>query len=440
MTLFWFNKKENDKFLITEPDKIWVEESFKWLIKAYGYPYRGCEQILLTNIYFQKTFKEKIILIENIIADLCSLLQIKEDKISFKILSDIRDTNEIPFEIEGTPFETELELEGGKFKIFIANSIQNHPKRIIYNLVYEFIKIKLIDNKIQYDSSDDKDLFIFIAGIYFGFGVLLSQNLRDIGRFDDGIWETKWYYISEMPNEVMAYGLATYAKLIEQNKPKWKEYLPSDLKRQFIKAMKYLDKNPNNLYNKYELEANELFDSAYKQYLKNEFKDAIVTLKKILTLTTNEIMKADVYNNLGYYNLRLKNYEQSIKYFKNSIQVLPNYGYANDNLGYALIQLGKLEEGKKWLDKAILIDSNDIAYTYRNLALYHLAKGDLNSADKFFKKSFATVSDSVDLLEYHYADFLFQKGKTKEGIEYLNKAVKKGEPEAIEKMNEFKCK
>lgn len=439
MKLFgFFKNKKNDTFRINEPDQLWVEDNFRWLIKVFGYPYRESEQIFLSENYFSKTFKGDKVLIENIIKDLCSLLQIQEEKITFEVVNDIRDSYGMPYEIEGKPFETELEIVEGKYKIHIANSLQKHPKRLIYSLVFEFIRIKLTDNKLQYDTGDDTDLFTYLAGIYFGFGVLLSQNLKDTGRIDDGFWETKWNYISEMPNEIMAFALATYSKLIEQDSPKWKDNLPSDLKSQFESAIKYLNENPSKLYDKKELEANELFKKAYDQYIENQFEEAIDNLQKVLLLTNDDVMKADVYNNLGYYNIRLKNYEQSVTYFKSSINIIPDYGYANDNLGYALIQLGKLEEGKEFLEKALKSENNDIAYTNRNYALYYQAKGDLIKATDYFKKSFESITDSVDLLEYHYADFLINNGETEKGLEFLKKAVEKGEPEAIEKLNEIK--
>jgi Tfp pilus assembly protein PilF len=439
MKLFgFFKNKENDTFKITEPDRLWVEDNFGWLIKVFGYPYRESEQILLSENYFPKTFESDKVLIENIIKDLSSLLQIQEKKITFEVINDIRDSYGMPYEIEGKPFETELEIEEGKYKIHIANSLQKHPKRLTYNLVYEFIRIKLTENKLQYDTGDDTDLFLYLAGIYFGFGVLLSQNLKDTGRVDDGFWETKWNYISEMPNEIMAFALATYSELIEQNSPKWNDDLPSELKSQFEKAIKYLADNPSELYDKQELDANELLKLAYDQYLNNEFEEGIVNLQKILFLTNDDVMKADAYNNLGYYSIRLKNYDQSVSYFKNSIQIIPDYGYAYDNLGYALIQLGELEEGKEWLDKAMETENNDFGYTYRNFALYYQAKGDMNKAEDYFKKSFESITDTVDLLEYHYADFLIKNEETEKGLEFLKKAVEKGEPEAIEKMNEIK--
>jgi tetratricopeptide (TPR) repeat protein len=433
---FWKNR-DNTPFRITETDRLWVEENFHWLIQAFGYPYRESEQILLSEKYFPKTFKDTKVSIDNIIDDLCLLLQIQKANISFEVLKDVRDIHGIPYEIQGKSFETELGVENGNYKIYVAHSLLEYPQRLIYSLVYELIKIKLIENKLQFDTGEDTDLFLYLAGIYFGYGVMLSQNMKVEGRRNDGVWETKWNYISEMPIELMAFALATYAKLIEQDSPKWMDDLPSDLQKQFAKAIKYLGENSNKLYDKNELEANDLFYLAHNQYLKNEFKEAIANLKKILPLTNDDVMKAYVYNNLGYYNLRLSNYKLSVSYFKNALQLTPKYGYACDNLAYALIQLGELKQGKEWLDKAMESENNNPAYTYRNYALYYQAKGDVNEAQRYFKMSFEATSDSVDLLEFHYADFLIKNAEKETGLEFLRRAVEKGEPEAIRKMKEI---
>ena len=433
-----FKNKEKNAVRFTETDRIWVEDNFKWLIDAFGYPYRENDQIFLSENYFPNTFKDDKISIENIITDLCSILRIREEKISFLVVNDIRDSYNLPYEIEGKPFETTLEIDDGIYKIIIANSLQKQHTRLIYSLVYEFIKIKLVDSKLQFDTGDDSDLFIYLAGVYFGFGVLLSQNLKDTGRIEDGLWETKWNYISEMPNEIMAFALATYSKLIEQDSPKWKDNLPSELKEEFENALKYLADNESQLFDKQELESNELFKTSYNQYLRNEFEQAIANLQKILLLTKDDVMKADAYNNLGYYNIRLKKYKESLPYFKKSIEIFPNYGYASDNLAYALIQLGELEEAKEWLDKALETENNDVAYTYRNLALYHLGKEELNKTEEYFEKAFEYMTDTVDLLEFHYAEFLFKKGETEKALEFFKIGLNKGEPEAIERMIEIK--
>ncbi|HEY3404738.1 MAG TPA: tetratricopeptide repeat protein, partial [Ohtaekwangia sp.] len=421
-------------------DRLWVEDNFRWLISVFGYPYRHDEQMLVSAKHFPNTFRSDKVVIENTIRDLCNLLQIPEGIVTFETITDIRDAQGVPYELEGKPFETDLVVVNGNYKIVIANSLRSHPKRLFYDIIYEFIRIKLHHSNVPFDSGtgddtgNDTALFIYLAGIYFGFGVLLSQNLKDTGVVNDGFWETKWSYISDMPDEVMAFGLATYATLIEQDGSAWIDSLPRGLKTQFEKAMAYLREHPSPLYDRNELEATALFRKSDDQYAKNEFEEAVSSLQRVLFLTKDESVRTNVFNNLGYYNLRLKNYTQSVSYFRNAIQLLPEYGYANDNLGYALIQLVQLEEGKEWLDKALRTGNNDIAYTYRNLALYHQAKGELDDAENYFTKAFAAETVPVDLLEYHYAEFLFQKGEQKKGLLYLHKAVEKGEPEAVEKM------
>lgn len=439
MNLFGlFKNKDNDAYKINESDQIWVEDNFNYLISVFGYPKQENKVIIFSEDYFPNTFNSNKVIIENIIKDLSSLIQIQEDKISIELVKDIRDTYAIPYEIEGNPFEIELEIKEGKYKIHIANNLQNRPNRLIQVLVYEFIKIKHIENKAQFDKNDDTDLFLYLAGVYFGFGILLTQNLSDSGRSNDGQWETNWNYNSNIPDEIISFALALYSKLINLDTTKWKDYLSNKLNSQLKKAIKYLDENPSFLFDQNELESIELLNRSDEEYLKNKFEEAIASLQKILFLTKDDNLKADVYNNLGYYNIRLKNYVEAVNYFKSSIEIIPDFGYANDNLGYTLIQLGKLEEAKHYLEKALETKNNDIAYTNRNLALYYQAKGEMDKASEFFKKSFESLTEPVDLLEYHYSDFLIQNGETEKGLEFLNKAIEKGEPEASEKMEILK--
>jgi Tfp pilus assembly protein PilF len=439
MKLFGFNKKiKKPKFHITEPDRDWVENNFKWLIKVFGYPSRQSEQIIITTKFFPKTFSTNELIVQNLIEDLCNLLVLDSTKIKFEIHEDIRDVYGMPFEMQGKPFEAETEVTENNYKIHIAKSIYKRPSRLIFSLIYEFIKIRLTENKLQFDTGDDTSLFIFIAGIYFGFGVPLSQNLTDRGRVDDGFWETKWNNVSEMPNEVMAFGLAIYSKLIEEDNPDWKNELTQELRLQFESAIIFLNDFPSTVFSKAELDASDLFNQADMEYQNGDFDSASTTLQKILLLTEDEMLKADVFNNIGYYQLRCGDYEKSIPNFQKALQIDTNYGFAYDNLGYALIQTGQVEEGKQQLEQALKTDNNDNAYTYRNLALYFLARNEIEKAEYNFKLAFKSETVPVDLLELHYANFLINQGKTETGMEYLEKAVEKGEPEAINRMNEIK--
>jgi tetratricopeptide (TPR) repeat protein len=147
-------------------------------------------------------------------------------------------------------------------------------------------------------------------------------------------------------------------------------------------------------------------------------------------------MKADVYNNMGYYYMRKRDYQQGISNFRKALALGPAYGFANDNLGYALIVTGELEEGLSYMEKAIETGNNDIAYTYRNLALYHQRKKEFDLAEEFFQKSFDQKTP-VDLLEYHYGEFLLDQGDIENAKAFFLKSAEKKEEEGISKLQQL---
>lgn len=198
-----------------------------------------------------------------------------------------------------------------------------------------------------------------------------------------------------------------------------------------------MNDSPPTIYNRNELKANDLFDQSFNESKNGDFESAIGTLQKIVYLTDDKQMKADVYNNIGYYQLRIGEYEKSIPNFQKALQLDPDFGFAHDNLGYAFLLTGQVEEGKRQLDRALETGNNDAAYSYRNLALYYSAKNEPEKAEHNFRLAFDYKTIPVDLLEFHYANFLIHQGETKKGMEYLEEAVKKGEQEAIKQMSEI---
>ncbi|MEL7342787.1 MAG: hypothetical protein AAGM67_20040, partial [Bacteroidota bacterium] len=73
------------------------------------------------------------------------------------------------------------------------------------------------------------------------------------------------------------------------------------------------------------------------------------------------------------------------------------------------LHLGELEKAKQQIDRASQIDGNDMHYTFRNLALYHEAKGDDQSAEKYFRKALAMNRDMGWV--HHYGEFLWRLGR-----------------------------
>ncbi|HEY0653637.1 MAG TPA: tetratricopeptide repeat protein [Chryseosolibacter sp.] len=434
MKLFGINFSSSSDFKITEDDKVWVEENFRWLKQVFGYPNKDHEQILLTAKFFPATFQSQAVSVENAMSDLCQLLTLPRKSVHYVVLSDIRDLNNVPYQIEGKPFECETELRKGDHTIYIANSLLKHPDRLLFCLIYEFIRIRLTESDLEFDTGgDDTSLFIYLAGIYYGFGVLLAQNLLHAGRSTDGRWEIKWHYGSEMPQQVMAFSLATYAHMRGERNPEWKNEFKGDFRHTLDGALDYVNAHPTDLYDEAEIKANALFSQSCDHFDKNEFDEAIGTLQKILFLTKDDHMKADVFNNMGYYYMRRNDFQQAISNFRKALTFGPAYGYANDNLGYALVMTGELEEGYRYLEKAQLTENNDPAYTFRNFALYYQHKGDFALAEEHFQKAFAE-NTPVDLLEFHYGEFLEQRGDHDTALQFFQKSAAKNEDEGKKKL------
>lgn len=431
----------NKGFYITDADKEWVHHCFEWLIKSYGYPSPGFTPILFNDHFFPLTIAHKHTDIEPLLMDLCSLFEIDPKKVSFKIEEDIRDTHGTPYEIHGTPFECELELikqdDGYQYKFYFAKSILKNPKRILFNAVFQFIQIRLSETDIEWLGNEDHYFLFYLIGIYTGWGVILAQTMIDTGRENSGFWERTWKFISPMPIPVMAYSLALHSSLREEKAPNWKIYLPSEIRVHYEKAIEYICNHPAPVYNKQELTAKDLFKQAGKYNREKNFDATIETYQKAIFLTQDKSLLPVIYNNIGYAQLCKTEYSKSISNFQKALEINPSFAYANDNLGFAFIMMGDTETGKHYLSVALQTANNDPAYSYRNLALYHQKRREPEKAKENFDKAFQHITMPVDWLEYLYARFLFEQGETEESLIYLQMAVEKGEPQAIQWMNEL---
>src|SRR5688572_14105346 len=105
MKIFGIDMGAQSQFRITEDDRLWVEENFRWLKDVFGYPNKMEQQVLLNPGFFPATFATEAITIDNVITDLCILFEIQRDTVRHEILTDLRDYNNIPYQIEGRPFE-----------------------------------------------------------------------------------------------------------------------------------------------------------------------------------------------------------------------------------------------------------------------------------------------------------------------------------------------
>ncbi len=428
-------------FYITDNDKQWVHEIFKWLIEAYGYPDREFSPILLTKEFFPNAIAHKEPAIGPLLADLCVLFNIDPSVISYDAEEDIRDAHGIPYQFQDAPFECDLEIFSKEniyhYKLFFAKSLLKNPKRLVFNAVFQFIKIKLAHGDIEWIKDDDHSFTFYLIGIYTSWGVLLSQTMIDVGRENDGSWVRTWGYVSPMPIPIMAYSMALRSSLIEEKQAPWSGYLPPDIRVQYEKSVEYIKNEDNPFYNKQELTARALFKEAILQAEAKNYDGAIELYQKAVFLTIDSRFKSAIYGNLGYTLSCKGEFQKSIPWFQKSLEIDPQSQYAYDNMGFAFIMSGDTDTGLYYQKLGEQTGKSVPAYTYRNMALYHQKKGEIEKARQNFQKAFEHITIPVDWLEYLYSRFLFEQGETEESLVYLQMAVEKGEPQAIQWMNEI---
>lgn len=431
MGLFNFRKKEKKtKFRITEPDKGWVIENFRWLIQIYGCPRLEHKPIVFSDEFFPLSTSGEGEIVGNLIDDLKSILSLEQVHVTFEFQEDIRDIEGLPYEIEGKSFQSELIVAEAQYHIVLAKNLLKHDNALLSSLIYEFVKISLTHDSREYDTGEDTDLFVYMAGVYYGFGPLLYQSLVVRGRSSDGFWDTHWSFVADLPQEVMVYALALYLNLRGDKDLGWKNDLSNELESLLDDAIYYQKQYPVDLVPKGEVEAEALYATGLKQFDVFDWRSAIETFRKAIFLETSNPLKADIYTSLGYCQVRMGDLYNSITSFDEA-RILNANEYMLSNMAYAMILIGQLDAAKELTEVALEFDVL-LGYAHRNKAIYHQMTGNSTLAEKHFQKAIA-VGEPVDLLEFHYSEFLFEERKEEEAVIYLKKAVEKGEPEAIAK-------
>ncbi|MGP8216820.1 MAG: tetratricopeptide repeat protein [Bacteroidia bacterium] len=430
--------------VITSIDKNWVEDMFIWLLKAFGYPSKENGPFLFSDKYFPVTFKSKKLTIENLISDICSLLVLDRTKISFELVPDIRDISQTPYEIQGRAFESELEIINDDQKkphyiLHISNSLQSSEKLFLRRLILELVKVKIFERKPKLYAKFDASNLVYLAAIYFGFGLIISDGLIDIGVQYVAGWQKTWKNKSEVPPQVIIYAIAAYAKLRGEENPEWKANLPIEQRIGFDSAMESFTNNTEIVLFNTDFIRNMLIAEGHINHgaelsKKNEFEKAIAEYEKAISLLTDIPTILLLYINIGYAYLRLKQYEKSLPSFNKAMELRPDYSYSLNNMGFAYIMMNQLDKGKEYLDKASNYNDNLKVYSLRDYAIYYMKKGDLVLAETYFNRAF-DMHLPVDLLEYFYSELLMMKSEKDEAMKYLSKSVEKGEPEGIELMN-----
>ncbi len=128
----------------------------------------------------------------------------------------------------------------------------------------------------------------------------------------------------------------------------------------------------------------ELLNQANLDIKDGYFDEATNKLERIIDMDPNF---GKAYNHLGYlYEVKFKEYEKGETLYKLCLEKSPLYPAVYYNYSILLSTLGKYDELKQLLDKAITIPGITKSTIYNEYAIMYEQQGDFDKAIEYFKK------------------------------------------------------
>lgn len=424
---FFHNNEDNAADVLSDEDLQESINNWQWLLAFLGKPART--QATFDAAYFPNTFAAGKSDAQLLLKDLTVLMQLQENRIHMELCEDFYSSGQIPYETEHRGIWTEIQENG--YRILVTQQLQKQTPQLLHCLIAECTLIKLISAGFEPEETEDNIVLIHHAACFMGFGMVLAQNLFHAERKVYGDMQEDWYFNSGMPPELMTCSLALFCFLNESLQAPWTNFPDPGIRRIFDDCLGRLQYISPDFRSETELTALKKFREAYMLYRKQHLQEASELLLQSLQLSNNAALRADILNNIGYYSLRGGDYNTALQYFRQLLSEYPEHPFVQDNIGYTLIQLGRPQDAKPYLNEALRLGQNNPAYTHRNLALYYSSTDQAAMAAKHFREAFDLQSEPVDLLELHYAEFLHKNGDIEKARTYLQMAIDKQEPEAL---------
>nr|WP_321235373.1 tetratricopeptide repeat protein [uncultured Psychroserpens sp.] len=211
--------------------------------------------------------------------------------------------------------------------------------------------------------------------------------------------------------------------------------LRDEASKSFIKNNDYLSYGVNI--------GNKAIIYSEKGDYKKAIEESLFALRVLDTIPRETYRKADIYSQIGDIEIRREYYQDAIGYYEKALEV---YMILNDNIyisnsynniGNAYINLNENEKAKTYLKKGLKIareyDIKDNIYNaltnlssiYSNQGLYDKALINLRESEKLCENE-KNSSDYLFVI-IQIGNVLSKKGLHKEGIKYLNLAVRKSD-------------
>jgi tetratricopeptide (TPR) repeat protein len=171
----------------------------------------------------------------------------------------------------------------------------------------------------------------------------------------------------------------------------------------------------------------------YIQYSNKNYDAAKQNFEKAISINPKQDFAI---NNLSLIYAQQNDYLKALETVEKAIEINKNEIYQN-NKAYYLLNLGKLEEGKKLLDLVLEINKNS-AWAFRNNGIYYFKKNNFKSALENFLEA-DKIDPSVELINYYLGITQKNLGDKSKACEYLSIGKKLKEAKSVEMLTKI-CK
>lgn len=139
----------------------------------------------------------------------------------------------------------------------------------------------------------------------------------------------------------------------------------------------------------------ELFNQADLDIKDGYYESAFKRLEEILV---EDPLFGKAYNHMGWmYETKLKDYRKAEEFYKKALETAPDYHPVYTNYSILLSTLGKYDELKLLLDRALTVPSIDKANVFNEYGIMYEQMKEYNKAIEYYKQC-AELTLSKDTL------------------------------------------
>ncbi len=164
-------------------------------------------------------------------------------------------------------------------------------------------------------------------------------------------------------------------------------------------------------------------------FVKEAWSKAEFFYQMALEETKSEVEKSIALNNLGLIHFKYEQWEKGRELLKQSMAIAPKFKVPRFNLSQLYLQFGFYDKAIETLNDPLFKSGHDIDVFF-SLANAHFFKGDIATAEKYFKEIPSDYFKREDIAAT-YALYLIKKGDVKGAKAIMDDRSRSGVPEIV---------